>query len=64
MTSIKVYNNEVEQALKILKRQLLKEGLFKELKRRSSYEKPSERKKRKNAEATKRVRKAIKKSYI
>jgi small subunit ribosomal protein S21 len=62
MTTIKVYNNELEQALKVLKRQLLKEGLFKELKRRSSYEKPSERKKRKNAEATKRIRKAVKRT--
>jgi len=38
---IKVYGNDVEKALKTLKRQLQKDGLFKEIKQRSFYEKPS-----------------------
>ncbi len=54
---VKVENNRVEHALRILKRQLQKEGFFKELQKRRSYEKPSERRKRKFAEAVKRSRK-------
>jgi small subunit ribosomal protein S21 len=50
---IKIYGNDIERALKTLKRQLQKEGLFKEIKKRSFYEKPSEKKKRKQREARK-----------
>jgi small subunit ribosomal protein S21 len=50
---IKIYGNDIEKALKILKRQLQKEGLFKEMKKRSFYEKPSEKRKRKQKEARK-----------
>ena len=50
-------DNNIEKAMKILKRKLIKEGLFKELKSRRYYEKPSERKKRKNKEAIKKMRK-------
>ncbi len=46
MVEIKVYGHDVEKALRILKRQLQKEGLFKEITRRF-HEKPSEKKKRK-----------------
>ena len=46
-----VYQNQVERALKVLKRQLTKDGLLKELKRRRFYEKPSVKKKRKQKEA-------------
>ena len=49
--------HNIEKAMKILKRKLIKEGLFKELKSRRYYEKPSERKKRKNKESLKKVRK-------
>ncbi len=38
---VTVYQNQVERALKVLKRQLTKDGLLKELKRRRFYEKPS-----------------------
>lgn len=48
---IKVYDNQVEKALKVLKRQMAKEGLLKELKKRQAYEKPSVRRKKKQAEA-------------
>lgn len=50
-------DHNIEKAMKILKRKLIKEGLFKELKSRRYYEKPSERKKRKNKESIKKVRK-------
>lgn len=50
-------DNNIEKAMKILKRKLIKEGLFKELKSRRYYEKPSERKKRKTKEAIKKMRK-------
>lgn len=50
---IKVYGNDVEKALRSLKRQLVREGLFKEIKKRSYYEKPHEKKKRKQREARK-----------
>lgn len=48
---IKVHRNNIEKALKLLKRKLIKSGFFKEIKRRSFYEKPSETKKRKAREA-------------
>ena len=50
---IKVYGNDIDKALKALKRQLQKEGLFKEIKQRSFYEKPSVKTKRKRREALK-----------
>ncbi|MFY9270991.1 MAG: 30S ribosomal protein S21 [Candidatus Manganitrophaceae bacterium] len=55
---IKVYENQIEKALRALKRQLAKEGLLKELKRRSFYEKPSVKRKRKQKEARKKRLKA------
>jgi small subunit ribosomal protein S21 len=56
---IKVDDNNVEGALKVLKRKLQKEGLFREIKRRKSYEKPSEKEKRKRRDAKKRRIKAL-----
>ncbi|MGA2192835.1 MAG: 30S ribosomal protein S21 [Nitrospirota bacterium] len=50
---VKVHEGQVEKALKILKRQMAKEGLLKELKKRKFYEKPSVKKKRKQQEARK-----------
>ena len=47
----------LDKAMKILKRKLIKEGLFKELKTRRYYEKPSEKKKRKMKETMKKLRK-------
>ena len=49
--------NNIEKAMKILKRKLIKEGLFKELKARRYYEKPSIKKKRKVKESLKKARK-------
>ncbi len=55
---VKVYGNDVEKAIKILKRQIQKEGLLKEIKNRSFYEKPSVKEKRKRREARKKRMKA------
>jgi len=56
---IKVNENDIERALKTLKRELQKDGLFREIKRRSSYEKPSEKAKRKQRDARKKRMKAL-----
>lgn len=55
---VRVIENDVERALKILKNKLSKNGLFKELKLRRAYEKPSVKKKRKALEARRRMLKA------
>ena len=54
----------MERALKVLKRQLIKDGLLKELKRRRFYEKPSIKKKLKQKEARKKRKAAMKQSYL
>ena len=56
---IRVHGNNIEKALKAFKRQVQKAGLFKEIKMRSFYEKPSERKKRKQRDAKKKRAKAL-----
>lgn len=56
---VPVFQNQVDRALKTLKRQINKEGLFKELKRRRFYEKPSVKKKRKIKEAKKKRKMAM-----
>jgi small subunit ribosomal protein S21 len=57
---IVVFDNQIEAALKQLKKQMLKDGLFQEMKRRQHYEKPSVKRKRKAAQARKKRRKAMK----
>ena len=54
---IEVKDNNIEQALRILKRKLQREGFFKILKLKSTYEKPSEKKKRIKQENVKRAKK-------
>jgi len=54
-----VIDNQVESALKALKKQMLKDGMFQEMKRRVAYEKPSVKRKRKQAAARKKRRKAM-----
>ena len=56
-----VRDNNVDQELRILKKKMQREGLFREIKRRSAYEKPSERKTREKAEAIRRIRKLARK---
>ena len=57
---IKVQGNDVERALKMLKTRLQKEGLFREIKKRKYYDKPSVKRKKKQAEARKRKAKSFK----
>jgi small subunit ribosomal protein S21 len=56
-----VRDNNVDQALKALKRKLQREGVFREMRLRKAYEKPSERKVREKAEAVRRARKLARK---
>ncbi len=58
---ILVRDNNVDQALKVLKKKLQREGVFRELKRQRYYEKPSERKAREKGEAIRRGRKQARK---
>ena len=52
-----VRDNNVEQAIRVLKKKMQREGLFREMKQRKAYEKPSQRKTREKAEAVRRARK-------
>ncbi len=52
-----VRDNDVDQALRVLKKKMQREGVFREMKRRRAYEKPSERRTRQKAEAIRRARK-------
>jgi len=56
-----VRDNNVDQALRILKKKMQREGVFRELKRRRFYEKPSERATRERGEAVRRARKLARK---
>jgi small subunit ribosomal protein S21 len=56
-----VRDNNVDQALRVLKKKMQREGVFREMKRRKFYEKPSERTTREKAEAIRRVRKLARK---
>ena len=57
LVSVNVRDNNVDQALKVLKKKLQREGVFREMKLRRDYEKPSEKRKREKAEAVRRWRK-------
>jgi small subunit ribosomal protein S21 len=52
-----VRDNNVDQALRVLKKRLQREGVFREMKRKRFYEKPSERSARERSEAIRRIRK-------
>jgi len=54
---IEVKDNNIEQALRVLKRKLQREGFFKIIKLKNTYEKPSEKKKRIKLENIKRAKK-------
>jgi small subunit ribosomal protein S21 len=56
-----VRDNNVDQALKALKKKMQREGLFREMKLHNYYEKPSERRAREKAEAVRRARKLARK---
>ena len=56
-----VRENNVEQAMRVLKKKLQREGVFREMRERRAYEKPSERRVREHAQAISRHRKAARK---
>ncbi|MDX9689420.1 MAG: 30S ribosomal protein S21 [Proteobacteria bacterium] len=56
-----VRDNNVDQALRVLKKKLQREGVFREMKLRRNYEKPSEKRAREKAEAIRRARKVERK---
>ena len=56
-----VRHNNVEQALRVLKKKLQRDGLFRELKQRRAYEKPSEKRVREKREGIRREKKAARK---
>ena len=58
---VQVRDNNVDQALKALKKKMQREGIFREMKLRNYYEKPSERRVREQAEALRRARKLARK---
>lgn len=57
IVQVNVRDNNVEQALRVLKKKMQREGLFREMKERRHFEKPSEKAKRTKAEAVRRARK-------
>lgn len=58
---ITVRDNNVDHALRILKKKLQREGVFRVMKLRKHFEKPSELRKREKAEAARRMRKVLRK---
>ena len=56
-----VRDNNVEQALKVLKKKMQREGIFREMKMRDAFEKPSVKRAREAAEAVRRARKLTRK---
>ena len=61
MVQVVVRENNVDQALKALKKKIQREGIFREMKMRRHYEKPSEKRAREKAEAIRRARKLARK---
>lgn len=57
IVEVVVRDNNVDQALRALKKKMQREGFFREMKLRRHYEKPSEKKARRKAEAIRRARK-------
>ena len=57
-------DNNVDQALRALKKKMQREGIFREMKMRRSFEKPSEKKAREKAEAIRRARKLARKKAL
>ncbi len=61
IVQVVVRDNNVDQALKALKKKMQREGVFREMKLRRCYEKPSEKRAREKAEAVRRARKLARK---
>lgn len=56
-----VRDNNIDQALRVLKKKMQREGVFREMRQHRSYEKPSERRVREKADAVRRYRKMLRK---
>lgn len=61
MVTVSVRDNNVDQALRVLKKKMQREGIFREMKMRRDFEKPSEKRKREKQENIRRSRKAARK---
>src|SRR5690348_4213838 len=61
LVQVFVRDNDINAALRVLKKKMQREGTFREMKLRRSYEKPSERRVRQKAEAVRRHRKMLRK---
>jgi len=61
---VTVRDNNVDQALRALKKKMQREGIFREMKMRRSFEKPSEKRAREKAEAIRRARKLARKKAM
>ena len=61
MVALVLRNNNVDQAMRVLKKKLQKEGVLREIKSRQYFEKPSAKRARKKAEGIKRYKRAEKK---
>ena len=61
MVSVNVRENNIEQALRVLKKKMQREGIFREMKQRKDFEKPTEKRKRQKAEAVRRWHKVQRK---
>jgi small subunit ribosomal protein S21 len=64
LVQVHVRDNNVDQALRALKKKMQREGIFREMKMRRAYEKPSERRAREAAEAVRRARKLARKKAL
>lgn len=58
---VTVRDNNVDQALRVLKKKMQREGIYREMKMRRHFEKPSVKKAREKAEAIRRFRKLMRK---
>jgi small subunit ribosomal protein S21 len=58
-----VRDNNVDQAMRALKKKLQREGVFREIKLRKHYEKPCEKRAREESEAIRRIRKLLRKRF-
>lgn len=63
MVQVVVHTNNIDQAIRALKKKMQREGIFREMKLRRHYEKPSEEKKRKLSESKRRRRKLDRKKF-
>jgi small subunit ribosomal protein S21 len=62
LVEVTVRDGNIDQALRALKKKMQREGIYREMKMRKHYEKPSERRVRESAEASRRVRKLARKN--